>query len=138
MVTDEVRIPNIEVLLQLAVKLRAIVLYLLETCKSILQEDRSSNLFVVATFDDLENALRRLTTLKYLVNRYYVFFTPNMSILVAVRSSLPYHSHRLSNLNTNVAGNHSLPTHSSVIELSFRMVDEIQISQTRFEYYSLY
>jgi len=30
--TDEIRIPNIDVLLQLAVKLRAIILYLLENC----------------------------------------------------------------------------------------------------------
>lgn len=83
---DEIRVPNIEVLLQLAIKLRAIVLYLLENCKFNQKQDKLFHLFfLTATFDDLEGALKRLTTLKYLVNRYHPFFTTNVNILVAVR-----------------------------------------------------
>ena len=37
--TDEIRLPNIEVLLQLAIKLRAIILYFLENCMFILKHD---------------------------------------------------------------------------------------------------
>ena len=38
--TDEIHVPNIEVLLQLAIKLRAIVLYLLENCKFNQNQDK--------------------------------------------------------------------------------------------------
>jgi len=40
--------------------------------------------FFIATFDDLDGALKRLNTLKYLVHQYHVFFTSNINILVAV------------------------------------------------------
>ncbi|CAF3494450.1 unnamed protein product [Rotaria sp. Silwood1] len=79
-VTDEIHIPNIEVLLQLAIKLRTIVLYLLEH----------------STFDDLDGAMKRLNTLKYLVNQYHIFFTSNINILVAK------HDYRPSNININI------------------------------------
>jgi hypothetical protein len=97
-VPDEIRIPNIEVLLQLAIKLRAIVLYLLENCKFNQKQKNLFHLFLfTATFDDLDSALKRLTTLKYLVNRYHLFFTTNVHILVAVRiSSYPISYHILS------------------------------------------
>ncbi|CAF2647602.1 unnamed protein product [Rotaria sp. Silwood2] len=79
-ITDEIHLPNIEVLLQLAVKLRTIILYLLEN----------------STFDDLEGAMKRLNTLKYLVNQYHLFFTSKINILVAK------HDYRPSNINTNI------------------------------------
>ncbi|CAF0938485.1 unnamed protein product [Rotaria sordida] len=79
-ITDEIHIPNIEVLLQLAVKLRTIVLYLLEN----------------STFDNPEGTVKRLNTLKYLVNQYHRFFTSNINILVAKHDYCP------SNINTNI------------------------------------
>ncbi|UJR28779.1 hypothetical protein I4U23_010005 [Adineta vaga] len=79
-ISDQICIPNIDVLLQLAIKLRTIVLYLLETSK----------------FDDLENALKRLNTLKHLVNQYKILFATNTNILVAKQYQRPL------NININI------------------------------------
>jgi hypothetical protein len=50
-----------------------------------LKQDYLFYLFFIATFDDLDGTLKRLNTLKYLVNQYHMFFTSNLHILVAVR-----------------------------------------------------
>ncbi|CAF0814271.1 unnamed protein product [Adineta steineri] len=78
--TDKIYLPNIEVLLQLAIKLRAIILCLLEN----------------STFDDFNNALKRLNTLKYLVNQYHFLFTSNINIYVEKQH------HRPLNVNMNI------------------------------------
>lgn len=84
--TDEIRIPNIDALLQLAVKLRAIILYLLENCMLNSKEQIIYLLLLfIAAFDDFEGTLKRLHTLKCLVNQYQSLFTPNVNILVTVR-----------------------------------------------------
>ncbi|CAF1982727.1 unnamed protein product [Rotaria magnacalcarata] len=77
---DTIIIPNIEVLLQLVTKIRLIVLYLLEK----------------STFNDLNDALKRLNTLKYLVNQYFYLFTSNINVFVTK------YDYRPSNINTNV------------------------------------
>ncbi len=50
-----------------------------------LKQDNPFDLFFIAAFDDLDGALKRLNTLKYLVNQYHIFFNSNLHILVAVR-----------------------------------------------------
>lgn len=92
-VADAIRIPNVEVLLQLAIKLRAVVLYLLENCMFNPTNETIQSIVLVffllhiAAFDDFEGTLKRLNTLKCLVKQYHIFFTSNLHILVSVRRS---------------------------------------------------
>ncbi|CAM4867828.1 unnamed protein product [Rotaria socialis] len=102
---DAIIVPNIEVLLQLATKIRIIVLYLLEK----------------STFNDLDGALKRLNTLKYLVNQYFHLFTSNINVFV---TKYDYHP---SNINTNVDEWSNKPMSRPLNRKIIRYTDDTQL-----------
>ncbi|CAF0934477.1 unnamed protein product [Adineta ricciae] len=102
---DQMHVPNIEVLLQLAAKLRAIILHLLETSK----------------FDDLGSTLKRLNTLKHLANQYRYLFIGNSNILVSIQ--------RPQAINTNINIDEWLnkPKESRLNRTTIRYTDDSQL-----------
>ncbi|CAF1614966.1 unnamed protein product [Adineta ricciae] len=102
---DQIHVPNIEVLLQLAVKLRAIILHLLETSK----------------FDDLGGTLKRLNTLKHLANQYRYLFITNSNILVSGQQPQPI------NTNINIDEWLNKPKESRLNHKIIRYTDDSQL-----------